>query len=282
MRPSQRIQSMVAALAALICLSACEPSATTTLSQTAAPEPAEESTSSAEGLAMSEEEAKSSDPLELSWTMDTNDGTYGMPETVIYLNADGYRFPIASGPGMRDMSEEQRERFKAPEGALAAAGYWAGFSVKLLVIQEAGQIAIQQAIWDEGAPTEQAHDYEEVARIAAADIAALKNGTGLMVNWSGCFAGQHDTSTSTFDVLVEQNQITTDVYILIADEQNAYYTSAQIVGAGVQVGATLFVEQYITIEDDNQNNVAIWHLDDASDPQTLTNGDQSFDRCSTE
>lgn len=214
--------------------------------------------------------------------MDTSEGTYGMPETVIYLNAGGFRFPIASGPGMQDMSAEQRERFQAPEGALAAAGYWAGFGVNLLVTQEAGEIQILEAIWDEGAPAAAAYDYTTLATISASDITALRDGTDAWVSWAGCFEAHDQVTTSNYDIIVENSQVTADVDLVIADDRNAYYTSATISGGGQQIGPYLFVEQYITIENDNQNDVAIWHLDDASNPQVLTVRGEAFPRCSTE
>jgi len=227
------------------------------------------------------ETAPAPDPLVLSWTFQTNEGAYGMPETVIYLNAGGFRFPLASGPGMRDMTADQRLRFKAPEGALAAAGYWAGFGVNLLVTQEDGVIRVLRAIWDEGRPGEVASEYQELAAVSVSDILALRNGTDAWETWSGCFGGQHEVTTSTFDIMVENSQVTADVTLVIEDDRNAYHTSARMVGGGQQIGSYLFVERTISIENDTQNDVAIWQLDNASNPQVLTADGNTFARCTS-
>lgn len=263
-----RLMTSAATAFLFIGLSACAPPSTTEEANPA-PEQVQEAPSPP-------------DTLTLSWSIDTNEGTYGMPESIIYLNAGGLRFPIASGPGMREMSADQRERFKAPEGALAAAGYWAGFGVNLLVTQNEGTIRIQEAIWDEGGGAEAAHDYEDQAVITTTDILAAKDNPFSGPTWSGCFEGQHEVTTSTYGIIVENGQLTADVQLVIEDDRNAYYTSARIAGGGQQIGSHLFVEQYITIEDDNQNNVAIWHLDDPSDPQMLTVDERDFERCSPE
>lgn len=222
------------------------------------------------------------DSLALSWTIDTNEGTYGMPESIIYLNAGGLRFPVASGPGMQEMTPEQRERFRAPRGALAAAGYWAGLGVNVHITQENGMIRIRQAIWDEAVGAEAAYDYMEVAVISAADIVAAKDQPSSGPTWSGCFEGKHEVTTSTYDIIVDNRQVTADVQLVIADDRNGYYTSAGIAGGGQQIGSSLFVEQFITIEDDHQNNVEIWHVDNPANPKILIIDDREYRRCSPE
>ncbi len=194
----------------------------------------------------------------MSWSIDTNEGAYGMPMSVINLQAGGVRMPVASGPGMRDMTDDERTRFRAPEGALAAAGYYAGFGVNVLVIQADGIIRVLEAIWDEGTPVEATYDYTELASISVSEIRAFRENPFTQEAWSGCFEGQSDVTTSTFDIVSEQGMLTADVSYVIEDEQNAYFTSARGSGGGTQIGDILFMELYITIEDDNQNSVEIW------------------------
>lgn len=217
-------------------------------------------------------------PLELSWTISTTEGTY-IPESIIYLNAAGLRFPIASGPGMRDMTPQERERFRAPDKALAATGYGPGFRVNQIVMKEDGLIRIKEAIRDEGMPSETAYDYKELAAVRVHDIKTYTADPFYQADWSACFEGHQNGTTSTYEITVLGGNISTTVKMYIEDEQNAYFTVAQGSGGGTQIGSLLFVEIFLTIEDDNQNHVQIWSVDAEAPPTQLTVGQDVFKRC---
>lgn len=229
--------------------------------------------------AASAQEAARQDTIVLVWGIDTSEGAYGMPMSIINLRAGGVGLPVASGPGMREMTKEERVRFRAPDGALAAAGYWAGFGVNVLVTQENGWIRILKAIWDEGQDVSATWTYEEEASLAVTDILDYRENFISQAGWTACFEGQHEVTTYRYDIIAEQGMVTADIELVIEDERNAYYTSAKGTGGGTRIGNLLFMELYTTIEDDRQNSVEIWRVDNPTDPGQLHVDGRTFSVC---
>ena len=196
---------------------------------------------------------------EISWDIQTTPGTYDMPESIVFLIVDGVRIPVGDGPGLQEMTDEQRARFRVPAKAeWAAAGYFAGFGVNMIAEIKNDSILVSRTIWDEQADPALAWNYQLQAGVALKDI-QLFNAADHSSQTS-CFEGLNGTTTSEFRYQVEEGRVSAEHNRTIADHDMGYFTSAQSKGEGVLVGNAIYVSLVTQIEYDVQKAVEIWTL----------------------
>jgi len=195
----------------------------------------------------------------MTWDIQTTPGTYDMPESIVFLEVEGLRIPVADGPGLNEMSLEQRDRFRVPETAeWSAAGYYAGFGVNVKAESRNDSLVVGRAIWDEQADPALGWTYAPQVSLAFSDLKQRVDSGGKTL--SACFSGINGTTTSTFQLQVKNGSAHGEHSRTIEDHDMGYFTSAQSVGDGTMVGNVVYLSLVTQIEYDVQKAVEIWTL----------------------